>query len=118
MGATHHRSRVAFRNPVRCERLHGRARRHDDAHQIRWLIRGRQLELGAMRIHAAGQITPAFRSQCDGMRVERADGSNAHRQSERHHPMREHGSRRQQSGLCWLTLLSGAADHLAFRNPV
>ena len=68
-----------------------------------------------MRIRAAGRITSACRGQCDGVRVERADGENAHRQSERNHPMREHGSRWQQSGLRRLALLSDPM--IVFRNP-
>ena len=69
-----------------------------------------------MRLHAAGRITSADRGQRDGMRVERAGVENARRQSERNNSMREHGSRWQQSGLCWLALLS---DHMriVFRNP-
>ena len=50
------------------------------------------------------------------MRVERADGENAHRQAGRNHPMLEHGSRWQQSGLRRLALLS-APMRIVFRNP-
>lgn len=59
-----------------------------------------------MRIHAAGRTAPPGRGQWNGVRVERADVTNARRQSERHHQVREHGSRRQQSGLRRLALLS------------
>ena len=59
-----------------------------------------------MRIHAARRTAPPGRGQRDGMRVERADVTNARRQSERHHKMREHGSRRQQPSLRRLALLS------------
>ena len=69
-----------------------------------------------MRIRAARRITPACRGQWNGVRVERADGENARRQSERHHPMREHGSRWQQSGLRRLALLSDPM-RIVFRNP-
>lgn len=69
-----------------------------------------------MRLHAAGRITSADRGQRDGMRVERAGVENARRQSERNHSMREHGSRWQQSGLCWLALLSDPM-RIVFRNP-
>ena len=69
-----------------------------------------------MRLRAAGRTAPARRSQRNGMRVQRADGTNACRQSERHHQMREHGCSWQQSELCWLTLLSNTVT-LAFRNP-
>ena len=69
-----------------------------------------------MRIRAARRITPACRGQWNGVRVERADVENARRQSERHHPMCEHGSRWQQSGLCWLALLSDSM-RIVFRNP-
>ena len=69
-----------------------------------------------MRLHAAGRITSADRGQWNGVRVERADGENARRQSERNHSMREHGSRWQQSGLCWLALLSDPM-RIVFRNP-
>ena len=60
-----------------------------------------------MRIRAARRIAPAYRGQWNGVRIERADGENAHRQSQRNHPMREHGSRWQQSELRRLALLSG-----------
>ena len=69
-----------------------------------------------MRIRATPRTAPAYRGQCDGVRVERADGENACRQSERHHPMREHGSRWQQSGLRRLALLSDPM-RIVFRNP-
>lgn len=69
-----------------------------------------------MRIRAARRTAPACRGQCDGVRVERADVENARRQSERNHSMREHGSRWQQSGLCWLALLSDPM-RIVFRNP-
>ena len=69
-----------------------------------------------MRIQAAGRITSAYRGQCDGMRVQRAGVENAHRQPERHHPMREHGSHWQQPRMRWLTLLPDTVT-LAFRNP-
>ena len=69
-----------------------------------------------MRIQAAGRITSAYRGQCDGMRVQRAGVENAHRQHERHHPMREHGSRWQQPRMRWLTLLPDTVT-LAFRKP-
>lgn len=59
-----------------------------------------------MRIRAARRIAPACRGQWNGVRIERADGENAHRQSQRNHPMREHGSRWQQSELRRLALLS------------
>lgn len=70
-----------------------------------------------MRIRAARRTAPSGRSQCDGVRIERADGEDAHRQSERHHPMCEHGSRGQQSGLRRLALLSDLM-RIVFRNPV
>lgn len=70
-----------------------------------------------MRIRAARRTAPSGRSQCDGVRIERADGENAHRQSRRNHPMREHGSRGQQSELRRLALLSDPM-RIAFRNPV
>lgn len=70
----------------------------------------------AMRIQTARQTVPSGRSQCDGVRLQRADGENAHRQSERNHPMREHGSRWQQSALRRLALLS-APMRIVFRNP-
>lgn len=69
-----------------------------------------------MRIRAARRTAPACRGQWNGVRVERADGENARRQSERNHSMREHGSRWQQSGLCWLALLSDPM-RIVFRNP-
>lgn len=69
-----------------------------------------------MRIRAARRTAPSGRSQCDGVRLQRADGENARRQSERNHPMREHGSRWQQSGLRRLTLLSDPM-RIVFRNP-
>ena len=69
-----------------------------------------------MRIHAAGRTAATHRGQRNDVRVERADGENARRQSERNHPMREHGSRWQQSGLCWLALLSDSM-RIVFRNP-
>ena len=69
-----------------------------------------------MRIRAARRTAPSGRSQCDGVRIERADGENAHRQSERNHPMREHGSHWQQSALRRLALLS-APMRIVFRNP-
>ena len=69
-----------------------------------------------MRIRAAHRTTAACRGQWNGVRVERADGENAHRQAGRNHPMREHGSRGQQSGLRRLALLSDPM-RIAFRNP-
>ena len=69
-----------------------------------------------MRIRAARRTAPAYRGQWNGVRVERADGENARRQPERNHPMREHGSRWQQSGLRRLALLSDPM-RIAFRNP-
>ena len=69
-----------------------------------------------MQIRAARRTTPACRSQCDGVRIERADGENARRQSGRNHSMREHGSRWQQSGLRRLALLSDSM-RIVFRNP-
>ena len=69
-----------------------------------------------MRIRVARRTAPAYRGQCDGVRVERADGENACRQPERNHPMREHGSRWQQSGLRRLALLSDPM-RIVFRNP-
>ena len=69
-----------------------------------------------MRIRAANRTTAANRGQRDGMRIERADGENAQRQSQRNHQMREHGSRRQQSGLRRLALLSDPM-RIVFRNP-
>ena len=69
-----------------------------------------------MRIHDSSRTTAAYRGQWHGVRVERADGENACRQSERNHPMREHGSRWQQSGLRGLALLSDPM-RIAFRNP-
>ena len=59
-----------------------------------------------MRIRTTRRTAPAYRGQCDGVRLQRADSENARRQSERHHQMREHGSRWQQSGLRRLALLS------------
>ena len=69
-----------------------------------------------MRLHAAGRITSADRGQRDGMRVERAGVENAHRQSQRNHSMREHGSHGQQSELRRRALLSDPM-RIAFRNP-
>ena len=69
-----------------------------------------------MRIRATRRTAPSGRSQCDGVRLQRADGENARRQSERNHPMREHGSRWQQSGLRRLALLSDSM-RIVFRNP-
>ena len=69
-----------------------------------------------MRIRAARRTTAAYRGQWNGVRVERADGENAHRQTRRNHPMREHGSSGQQSGLRGLALLSDPMK-IAFRNP-
>lgn len=69
-----------------------------------------------MRIRAARRTEATHRGQRNGVRVERADGENAHRQSERNHPMREHGSHGQQSGLRRLALLSDSM-RIAFRNP-
>ena len=69
-----------------------------------------------MRIRAARRTAPSGRSQCDGVRLQWADGENARRQSERNHPMREHGSRWQQSGLRRLALLSDSI-RIVFRNP-
>lgn len=69
-----------------------------------------------MRIRATRRTAPSGRSQCDGVRLQRADGENARRQSERNHPMREHGSRWQQSGLRRLALLSDSV-RIVFRNP-
>ena len=69
-----------------------------------------------MRIRAARRTAPSGRSQCDGVRLQRADGENARRQSERNHSMREHGSRWQQSELRRLALLSDSM-RIAFRNP-
>lgn len=69
-----------------------------------------------MRIRAASRTTAACRGQWNGVRLQRADGENARRQSERNHPMREHGSRWQQSELRRLALLSDPM-RIAFRNP-
>ena len=69
-----------------------------------------------MRIRVARRTAPSGRGQWNGVRDERADGENAHRQSERNHPMREHGSRWQQSDLRRLALLSDPM--IVFRNPV
>ena len=69
-----------------------------------------------MRIRAARRTAPSGRGQCDGVRVQRADVENARRQSEWHHPMREHGIRRQQLGMRRLTLLSNPM-RIVFRNP-
>ena len=69
-----------------------------------------------MRIRAARRTAPSGRSQCDGVRLQRADGENARRQSERNHSMREHGSRWQQSELRRLALLSDPM-RIVFRNP-
>ena len=69
-----------------------------------------------MRIRAARRTTAAYRGQWNGVRVERADGESARRQSERHHQMREHGSCGQQSGLRRLALLSDPM-RIVFRNP-
>ena len=69
-----------------------------------------------MRIRAARRIAPACRGQWNGVRVERADGENAQRQAGRNHPMREHGSRWQQSDLRRLALLSDSM-RIVFRNP-
>ena len=68
-----------------------------------------------MRIRVARRTAPSGRGQWNGVRDERADGENAHRQSERNHPMREHGSRWQQSDLHRLALLSDPM--IVFRNP-
>lgn len=68
-----------------------------------------------MRIRVACRTASAYRGQWNGVRVERADGEDARRQSERHHPMCEHGSRGQQSGLRRLALLSDLM--IVFRNP-
>ena len=70
-----------------------------------------------MRIRAASRTTAAYRGQWHGLRVERADGENARRQSERHYQMREHGSRWQQSGLRRLALLSDPM-RIVFRIPL
>ena len=69
-----------------------------------------------MRIRAARRIASACRGQWNGVRVERADGENAQRQAGRNHPMREHGSRWQQSELRRLALLSDLM-RIVFRNP-
>ena len=69
-----------------------------------------------MRIRAARRTASSGRSQCDGVRLQRADGENARRQSERNHSMREHGSRWQQSELRRLALLSDSM-RIVFRNP-
>ena len=69
-----------------------------------------------MRLHAARRTAPSNRSQCDGVRLQRADGENARRQSERNYPSGEHGSRWQQSGLRRLALLSDPM-RIVFRNP-
>lgn len=69
-----------------------------------------------MRLHAARRTAPSNRSQRDGVRLQRADGENARRQSERNHSVCEHGSCWQQSGLRRLTLLPDTVI-LAFRNP-
>ena len=69
-----------------------------------------------MRIRTTRRTAPAYRGQCDGVRLQRADSENARRQSERNHPMREHGSRWQQSGLHRLALLSDPM-RIVFRNP-
>ena len=69
-----------------------------------------------MRIRAASRTAPSGRSQCDGVRLQRADVENARRQSERNHSMREHGSRWQQLWLRRLALLSDPM-RIAFRNP-
>ena len=108
---------MGFRNPVQREGLHGHPNRHDDAGQILRLLRWRQLGQHAMRIRTARRTTAAYRGQWHGVRVERADVENACRQSERNHPMREHGSRWQQSGLRGLALLSDPL-RIVFRNPV
>lgn len=68
-----------------------------------------------MRLHAARRTAPSNRSQRDGVRLQRADGENARRQSERNHSVCEHGSCWQQSGLRRLTLLPDTVI-LAFRN--
>lgn len=69
-----------------------------------------------MRIRAAGRTEATHRGQWNGVRGERADVTNARRQSERHHKMREYGSRRQQRRMHGLTLLSNPM-RIAFRNP-
>ena len=69
-----------------------------------------------MRIRAARRTAPSGRGQCDGVRVQRSDGENARRQSERNHSVCEHGSRWQQSGLRRLALLSDSM-RIVFRNP-
>ena len=69
-----------------------------------------------MRLHAARRTAPSNRSQRDGVRLQRADGENARRQSERNHSVCEHGSCWQQSGLRRLTLLPDTVI-LAFRKP-
>ena len=69
-----------------------------------------------MRIRAAGRTEATHRGQWNGVRVERADVTNARRRSERHHKMREYGSRRQQRRMRGLTLLSNPM-RIAFRNP-
>ena len=107
---------MGFRNPVQREGLHGHPHRHDDAGQILRFLRWRQLEQRAMRIHDPNRTASAYRGQWNGVRVERANGEDAHRQSERHHPMCEHGSRGQQSGLRRLALLSDLM-RIVFRNP-
>ena len=69
-----------------------------------------------MRIRAAGRTEATHRGQWNGVRDERADGENARRQSERHHQMREYGSRRQQRRMLGFPLLSNPM-RIAFRNP-
>lgn len=69
-----------------------------------------------MRIRAAGRTEATHRGQWNGVRDERADVTNARRQSERHHKMREHGSRRQQRRMHGFPLLSNPM-RIAFRNP-
>lgn len=69
-----------------------------------------------MRIHDSSRTAAAYRGQWNGVRLQRANVENAHRQPERHHPMREHGSRWQQPRMRWLTLLPDTVT-LAFRNP-
>ena len=105
MGTADRRSRIAFRNPVQREWLFRTARRHDDACQIFRLFRLRQLGCRGMPLCAAGWIDTTCGGQCDRVRVEWSDLSDADRQSEWQNPVREHGRDGQQSRMRSIAVL-------------
>ena len=114
MGAADCRSRIAFRNPVQREWLFRAAGRHDDACQIFRLFRLRQLGCRGMPLCAAGWIDTTCGGQCDRVRDEWSDLSDADRQPEWQNPVREHGRDGQQSRMRSIALLPA---RIAFRNP-